>query len=338
MERKNTILLGITIVVVLAVIVVAFSVNYTGRVVDDGKSQIGVLLPLTGNFAVYGESILKGLQGAEIPLGTVEYVYEDSTCEDVAAAVSAFRKLTDIDRVQFIIGPACGSEQEAIAPLVKDKEIIVLLPNAASRDLFEKSGGKMYQMQYSLEDESKFIAEEMNSQGYSNVALITYSNAYSQTHSDAFKENFDGSVHQFFLVDFNSDINTEIAKIRELDVDAIYVADASFFFADGMNKLREMGVDVPVYHVYPTELPAIRELTEGVIYSFPGDVSNDLGLEYNLGKESAELFAGIIGDCNGEFECVSRSFQESREFDEFGVKKRPIVLKQIRNGQPVLMD
>ncbi len=320
------------ILVVLVIVLVGWKIVDSQGKKSEGPVKIGVLAPLSGIAADYGEEIRKGIMAADAP--GVEFVFEDEKC-DSAPALSAFKKLTELDKVSYIIGPACGAPQEVVAPLVKAKDMVVIMPSAASQKLYTDSGNKMYNIQYSLENESKFIAEQMTAKGYKNVVLITYQNAFSKTHSDSFKANFKGTILQ--EISFQNDTNdvaTELIKIRSLKPDAIFSTDIAFFFANGLPKLRQLGVTVPVFSQYAVELPAARPLVEGVIYSFPSEIPDSEGATFGLAREAAETLAAAIGECGDKPACVRKELDNSKGFAD-GVKDRVMILKQITKGQPV---
>src|SRR5680860_262359 len=85
---------------------------------SDASIKVGVILPLSGDFASFGEAVKRGIE--QIQNDDILYVFEDTKCES-AETVSAATKLLNIDQVKYIIGPVCGSPQEVIAPLIKDK-------------------------------------------------------------------------------------------------------------------------------------------------------------------------------------------------------------------------
>lgn len=294
--------------------------------------KIGVIAPLTGIVADYGEEIRRGVEASGS--AGVQFIYEDDKC-DPKEAVSAFKKLTEIDKVSFIIGPACGSPQEAIAPLLKDGKTLVMLPSAASDGLFAASGGAMYDAQYSLQDEGAFIARSMEQLGLKKVALITYKNAFSQSIADAFKKEYKGEIGELAFTDMATDVSSEIVKIKGQKYDAVFVADISFFFGKGVEKLRQYGMNAPIFAQYTVELPAVRPLTEGVIYSFPADVAGE-GAAYALSKESAAILAMAATECAGDVACAKGKLDASGKFNASGVKIRSLILKRIMGGKPEL--
>ncbi|MEK7185482.1 MAG: penicillin-binding protein activator [Patescibacteria group bacterium] len=325
-------------IVVLALIVwgiaaLTKSKNDAENSTEGQKIKVGLIAPLSGPVADYGEEIRKGAVAGAVE--GVELVIEDEKC-DPKEAVSAFQKLTDFQDIHFILGPECGSPQEAIVPLLKGKEIISMVSAAASSDLFAQSGGNFFNVQYSLQDESKYVAEKMYELGYRNVALVSYGNAFSQAHTDSFRKSFKGKIiFDTTIIDPASDVSTEVAKIKAAKVDAIYSPDISFFFASGAAKLEQYKVTAPVFSTYVAELPAVRTLVPNVYYSFPGDITGDQGAVYELSKQASAILTGAVVDCDGEYQCVKNKLVSSGLFNENGVYKRSIVLKQIKGGVPV---
>jgi branched-chain amino acid transport system substrate-binding protein len=319
--------------VVIILIIVAIGL-YQNRDTDKNTVKIGVILPLSDIFASFGEEALAGVKSITDQYPNIELVIEDEKCAP-APAVGAFQKLVEVDNVNFILGPGCGSPQEAIAPLVKEKDVLNMLASAATRNLHDVGGGKIYNSQYSLQQESKFVAEKMYELGHKKVILLSYNNAFSKTHTDSFKENFKGEIVADVVVpDNTTDLSTEIIKLKNISADAIFSTDGAFFFAQGIDKLKQYGINLPVFSQYVVEFPSIKPLAEGVIYSFPGDIGNN-GATYELAKISTEILVKNINKCDGDYDCVVKEFEKSNEFNEYGIRNQEIILKQIKNGEAI---
>jgi len=324
------------ILLIIVIIVAIFAYRHYNQPAPEPQeitqTKVGVLAPLTGVMAPWGEESERGINEAVVE--NSEFIFEDTQCEPTEA-VNAFKKLSEVDQLKFYIGPSCGSPQEAIAPMIKDKDMVVLLPVAASEKLHEQSGGKVFQMQYSIEAESKYIAQQMNAQGFERVAAINYQNAFSQTSFNAFKSEFDGVIDEITFVDMTTDLNTGITKIKRFEPEAIYVSDVSFFVVNGLEKLATNKIEAPIYSLYVTQYEPIRSLVEGVIYSFPGNLDGDQGPEYSLNKAAAELMGKLLSECNSQTDCVLNKLNNSPDFNDQGISTRPLILKQVVNGQPV---
>jgi hypothetical protein len=294
--------------------------------------RVGVIAVLSGPFADYGEEIRKGVLAEASSTLDVQFVFEDDKCEP-KDAVSAFNKLVQFEKIQVIIGPACGSPQEAVIPLIKETGAVVLVPSAASSDLYTQSDGRFFNVQYSLENESTFIAQKMMERGYKKVAVVSYRNAFSETHLKAFKAAFKGEIIEHTFVDNTADVAPELAKIKSEKPDAIYSPDAAFFFGSGVIKIRQLGVTAPIFGTYVTELPAVRTLVPDVFYSFAGDLGGTQGAVYELSKQAAHIAATTLKECDGDALCVKKKLDSSGMFDSFGVYKRPLILKQVKGSE-----
>ncbi len=325
--------------IIITIIVVAFIIWVIATkgekpVPSATDLRIGVISVLSGPFADYGEEIRKGVLAEASSTPSVKFVFEDDKCEP-KDAVSAFNKLVQFEKINVIIGPACGSPQEAVVPLIKETGAIVLVPSAASKDLYTQSGGRFFNVQYSLENESTFIAQEMTKREYKKVAVVSYRNAFSEAHVKAFKTAFKGEIIDHVFVDNIVDVAPELAKIKSEKPDAIYSPDAAFFFGSGVIKLRQLGVTVPVFGTYVTELPAVRSLVPDVFYSFAGDLAGTQGAVYELSKQAARIATSALRECDGDASCVKEKLDSSGSFDEFGVYKRPFILKQVKGSEVV---
>ena len=320
------------IIIILVVLVLAIIFSWANRATKNVNTRVGVIAPLTGIVAFYGEDIKRGvLAGVE---ASSTLIFEDDKCEP-AAAISAFNKLVDVDRVPLIIGPGCGSPQEAIVPVLKNKDAVVIVPSAASEKLFDQSGGKFFNLQYSLEKEATFLADKMFDRNLRRVVIITYQNAFSKTVADSFKASFQGEVaKEIVFIDGTSDISTELAKLEGLKFDAIISTDITFFFVQGLQKLKQYGISVPVYSEYVAELPAARPMVEGVIYSYPAGLEGEGGAVFELSKQAARISDDATQKCHDDTGCIRKYLTDSGLFDSKGLSKRDIILKQIVGGVP----
>ncbi len=101
------------------------------------KTKVGALLPLTGNAALQGERILKGIQLALSSFqgpGGIEVVIKDSA-GDLQTAAEAVKELAQDPSVIAIIGPAFSKVAEGVAPLVQSMRIPMLSPAASFMEI-----------------------------------------------------------------------------------------------------------------------------------------------------------------------------------------------------------
>ena len=171
----------IVVWIVVALVVAWLGVSLFGNSNTAADTvKIGVIAPLSGDAAAYGQEAQKVLNYrlAEINAesGTkFELVYEDGKCTG-SDAVNAFQKLTDIDGVKFIIGGLCSSETLGIAPLTKDGKAVAVSP-WSSNPAIEGASPYLFSTSYSDNAIGETLATEMSK--FSRVAIITEQNDYN---------------------------------------------------------------------------------------------------------------------------------------------------------------
>ncbi len=109
------------------------------------RDTVGVLLPLSGRYASYGELVKKGLElalqqhnQAQLP---VRFIYLDTASDGVTASQLVSR-LTDDEKVMAIIGPLTGAAAEDAAYRAQ-REMVPLL-TLSQRDGLPQSGNFVF--------------------------------------------------------------------------------------------------------------------------------------------------------------------------------------------------
>lgn len=137
--RKIWIGVGIVAIVILAIGLIAIQTKK-----EPGEIKIGAILPLTGDSALYGESIKKGIDLAVEQINSEEgvkgrkvtVIYEDSKAVP-SVGVASFQKLISIHRVPVVIGDAVSSVTLAIAPIAEKNKVVILSPLSSAPAITE---------------------------------------------------------------------------------------------------------------------------------------------------------------------------------------------------------
>ena len=101
--------------------------------------NIGVIMPLTGDAAIYGVPSFKAMKlavsQAEADLllkgVRVELIPEDSQAKP-AMGVSAIQKLISVNHVKVVLGPLASSVTLAVAPITESKKVVLLSPSSSA--------------------------------------------------------------------------------------------------------------------------------------------------------------------------------------------------------------
>ena len=104
MTRKNKLLITFSLIVVLIIILLILLFNFTEQSNNENQEKIGVIFPLSGQFAEIGKDVLDGVNLYKDENPDVTIIVEDDGFES-KRSISAYRKLRDIDEVSIIVGP-----------------------------------------------------------------------------------------------------------------------------------------------------------------------------------------------------------------------------------------
>lgn len=185
---RTKLLIGVAAILIAAVI---------GGILLNQPSQqgdalrIGVLLPLTGEGASYGEDCRRGIELAldnfrKRGAKPVEVVFEDTKI-DPKTAISAFNKLVSVDKSQAIIGDMFSSTTLAVAPLAQQASVVLLTPTAADERI-PATGDHVFSIYPSASSEGQFMAERLEIETLQRVAVLYQNQTATKGIADAFAD------------------------------------------------------------------------------------------------------------------------------------------------------
>ncbi len=306
MNKNTKIIVGAVILVLF--IWIGFSMR-KGSDTGTGTVKIGVILPLSGDAATYGQDVQKVFSHrlAEInkEKGTkFELVWEDGKCSG-SDAVSAFQKLTDIDGIKIMIAGFCSSETLGIAPLTKDgKALAVSL--GSSNPAIEGASPYVFTLSYSDQVVGETLAIEMSKS--SKVAIITEQNDYNIGIKNVWERkiaeypNIKVVANEVFPKG-GSDFRNLISKIRKANPEAILLNPNVGVTADNLLKQLAEVKDWMGYKVY-TQFAYLADTTRTSVGGFANgmtivdapDLTNPAFLAYKADIEKTEGKIPTLGN------------------------------------------
>jgi branched-chain amino acid transport system substrate-binding protein len=233
----------------------------TGEVIKTVPPQeikIGALLVLSGEGASWGDASRKAIdlavKEANLAGGIngkrIEVIYED-TQGNPTSALSAYRKLKDIDNVDVIIGPNMQSEVAVLAPVVYQDRFPIITP--AYAPLENRPDAKNPLMIWlDVDMEARQMAKYVYDNNIRTVSVIgTYDNWEKQV-STSFSEGFSdigGEVLFFDLLNVeDQDVRTVVHKAIKDSPDAIFIG-SYFQFLNVGKVLKESGYSGKIYSI-----------------------------------------------------------------------------------------
>ncbi len=221
--------------------------------------KVGVILPLTGEVASYGNDCKNGILFTNIADSlSVEYVFEDSK-GDPKTAIAAYNKLITIDKVDYVIGDMFSNTTLSLAPLAKKQKKLLVSPTASSKDI---SANNIYALSvFPCETyESKLVADFAKVH-YSKFGVLYEKVAAAQAMRDAyineigkekvvFDEAFESSIGNFKEI---------IYKIKNSGCESVYLITYTNNALKLLSQMKEIGFSVDLMGQSALYDPAIIE-------------------------------------------------------------------------------
>ncbi len=149
---------------------------------------IGVLLPLSGTYARFGEQALRGVRLATALLGEggqITLRVED-TGGKPASCTDAYRRLID-DGVAMVVGPLLAPCAEALLPHLTGHVPVLSLTR---RTEIAQGSPQMFVHSLSLPAQARFMADDAWQQSDRHIVLISGAQPLSRQEADAFAQQF----------------------------------------------------------------------------------------------------------------------------------------------------
>ncbi len=236
---------------IIVIIIIVIAVSGVFKKDQGNQISIGLISPLTGSAASYGEPAMQSVLIAQNEINQaggilgkkLNLIVEDGKCDGATSATVA-NKLINIDKVNVILGGHCSTETLAIAPIV-EKAKVVIIASITSSPAVTNSGSYIFRNSPSSEFYTAKSAAYAYSQGYRKVAALYENKDFPVGVYKAFLAEFVKLGGQVISNDaFNSDVNdlrSYILKINKQKPDAILFASqgagASVTFYKQMKEL-----------------------------------------------------------------------------------------------------
>jgi len=360
-------------------LLLAFAYLGTGRAPNSGTNgsvTIGVVLPLTGSAATYGNNALRGVQLAvkqrpSLKDGrNVALAIQDSK-SDTAQAVGALQALLAGHALSVVIGDTSSSSVLAMAPVAQSAKVVLISPCASAADI-SKAGSFIFRTWQSdaLEGEvdAQYARDELK---WKKVVALYINNAYGQGLLAAFKTDFVGDGRSVVGIPFPegaTDLRSQITQLKGGDFDGIYLLGFPNELVLALRQLREQQVTFPILATQAIDDPAIYnragEAANGVLFSttappdpaapqvrsFNDAYNKEFRMAPGLCSDSAYDAANLVLNGFNEGHMTSEALRQylhtvrnypgasgTITFTASGDVKKPIQVERITDGHAVVI-
>lgn len=206
---------------------------------------IGAVIPLTGEVATYGKDLQKGFNLYLKDKANMNIKYFD-TKSNAKDAVNAITKLKS-ENIAFALGDATSGSTLAMAPVANKNKIILFTPIATS-DKLQEAGDYVFRNSPKNEKQANRAYNFLVKERHKNKIGVVYKNsAYSTNLAKVFKNIASGEI-EVCDVNYNetSDFRIVIQKLKECQVDSVFIPNNYEDTARFLKQLKENGLNIDV--------------------------------------------------------------------------------------------
>jgi len=236
--------------------------------------RIGVAASFSGAIAYVGEGYMMGATlameelGGEIAGYPIEFYTADNACNP-EQAVSAIRKLVDIDHVQLILGSGCSSCTLASMPLLEELKVPQITGGSTAPAITEMAGVGGNPWEFRVNADSSAMASAYAPYVADNaktVFFMAFNDDYGRGAVGAIKPILEAKgvkiVGEEYFDRGASDMRPILLKIKETNPDALLLTVTE---TDGITILRqykELGLTTKIFGYNSTIITGLfKEMT-----------------------------------------------------------------------------
>ncbi|MGI6643590.1 MAG: ABC transporter substrate-binding protein [Bacillota bacterium] len=196
--------------------------------------KIGMVGPLTGDYATYGNSVKNGIQVAIDEVNAqggvqgykLQLIAEDSKGDSTEAA-NAVQKLIDQDRVTAIVGAVLSGETATAAPIAQDSGVLMITPSATAPGIAD-IGDFIFRNVITDDIQSAQMAEyAVTTLGIKKFGILYANNDYGVALKDNFVQRAESMDAQVIgiesYLDGDEDFRAQLTKLGN-DIEGLYIA------------------------------------------------------------------------------------------------------------------
>lgn len=203
---------------------------------DGEKLYIGMALPLTGESAMYGETVRDGVQFAVNEINEaggiggkqIELVIEDDKGNTSEAAMVA-QKLSEDDRLFCVIGHVNSSCTLVGIPIYADAGLTLLNTSSSAANITQQGFTNFFRTVISDDLQAPMMVRHVTENlGLNKIALMVPNSDYGLgllegTESSAAENNVEIVASEMYVPNQDKDFSVQLAKIKQAEPEALLI-------------------------------------------------------------------------------------------------------------------
>jgi branched-chain amino acid transport system substrate-binding protein len=210
--------------------------------------KIGVITPLTGSQAAFGEAHKNGYLIALDELNAKGGVlgkkieldfYDDQGKPD--QAVQGVAKLVDLDHVPIVLGSYSSETTKAMLPAVSQRQVPLIIPTATADNLMESQSPWIFRICASTADYAKAVTAFLKANGAPKTMAVVYENTnFGQSSLKAMTPEAHAAGIQLVASEpyeaKSPDYRAVLQRVKKANPDVIYFAS---YLLDAVTLMRQ---------------------------------------------------------------------------------------------------
>lgn len=254
----------------------------------DGRAvtTVGVIAPLTGQYAVFGEQIKRGAEQAAKAIPGFKLRLADDAC-DPKQAVSVANQMV-AEGVQFVIGHYCSGSAIPASKVFMENGVLLISPGATNPKLTDEADTYVFRVCGRDDRQGEVIGRSMlKHHAQARVALISDKSAYGRGLADEVKRVINaGGLQEILFESYNAgerDYRALVSKLKESKAEVLFIGGYHTEAALIVRQLAEQGAPLQIFGgdaLVTDEFWSIAgKAGEGVLMSFGPDPRNNPAAE-----------------------------------------------------------
>ena len=329
--------------------------------------KIGVLMPLSSDFAWWGEAVRDSIQTAQAKgyMKDAEFVFQDTKCspKDAVSATFSLKALYPSMNI-FIVG--CDSDLKAMLPILNKDTDLAFMVGLSGADLYQ-TDFPIINLAYRLETEGEVAAEfAAKKLGAKTFGVIVddgnFGNVLNNSIAEYFK-SINGRVITEKLKYNEANPETSLLKLLQAKPDAVYIQNDIPAISIILKRLKQLGYQGKIMVYYGGRDQSLidtagnaaegvyipwaisdntNQMKEDFIYTFKKMFNKEPFITSYFMYDGVVLLQEAASGCANNARCIEKYIYDKKDFDGTlgGVKykiggevDRNLYFEQVRDGK-----
>lgn len=273
-------------------IAAAVALGLLGATAEAATIKVGVIGPFSGPFALQGKNFKAGIDaylaqhGNKVGNDTIDVIYRDVPTADPGKSAALARELVVQDKVQYLAGFYFTPDAMAVAPILEEANVPMVVFNAATSAIV-KASPLVVRTSFTTWQTSAPMASVAKQKGISKVITVVSNYGPGIDSETAFKTTFaagGGTVVESIRMPMTTnDFSPIMQRVKDSGAQAVFAflpagpPTLGFVKAYEENALKAANIVLlaPGDLTQESDLPALGDAALGLLTTFHYAVSHD---------------------------------------------------------------